>query len=195
MKSLFSIWNKIKKQKPGRSHVSYRKCCLLHPREQAGSYTTLRLISHRDPVYRGTTSQMGMAFLCHSSSAISFLCRRNREEHGHYEEMQRSCLEGFWETSGAPAFAVQVGACRKNKGMARFPSGASTAATTDDSTPHLSPLLTTQKSSWGKLTGLLKTVHQVGTKIIYENYYFFSLKGLISVLCLFLPWVVSKDGS
>ena len=54
-----------------------------------------------------------------------------------------------------------------------FPSGASTAAIINDSTsevfisPHLSPLLTTQKSSWGKLTGLLKTVHQVGTKIIY----------------------------
>lgn len=152
-------------------------------------------------MYRGTTSQMGMAFLCHSSSAISFLCWQNRDEHGHYEETQRICLEGFWETSRAPAFAVQVGACRKNKGMARFPSGASTAAIIDDSTsevfisPHLSPLLTTQKSSWGKLTGLRKTVHQVGTKIIYENYFFSSLKGLISVLCLFLPWVVSKGGS
>lgn len=136
MKSLFSIWNKNKKT-PGRSHVSYRKCCLLHPRKQAGSYTTFPLISHQDPVYRGTTSQMGMAFLCHSSSAISFLCWQNRDEHGRYEETQRICLEGFWETSRAPAFAVQVGACRKNKGMARFPSGASTAAIIDDSTSEV----------------------------------------------------------
>lgn len=65
---------------------------------------------------------------------------------------------------------MQVGAC--------FPSGASAAAILDDSTsevfisPHLRSLLTTQKNSWGKLTGLLKTVHQVGIKIIYENYFF-----------------------
>lgn len=132
------------KKKTGRSHVSYRKCCLLHPREQAGSYTTLPLISHQDPVYQGGTSQMGMAFLSHSSPAISFLCWQTRDEHGHYEETWRICLEGFWETSRVPAFAVQVGACRKNKGMACFPSGTSTAAITDDRTSEvfISPLLT-----------------------------------------------------
>lgn len=109
-----------------------------------GSYTTLPLKSHQDPVYRGGTSQMGMAFLSHSSPAISFLCWQTRDEHGHYEETWRICLEGFWETSRVPAFAVQVGACRKNKGMACFPSGTSTAAITDDRTSEvfISPLLT-----------------------------------------------------
>lgn len=107
-------------------------------------------------MYQGGTSQMGMAFLSHSSPAISFLCWQTRDEHRRYEETWRICLEGFWETSGAPAFAVQVGACRKNKGMTCFPSGTSTAAIIDDRTsevlisPHVSPLLTTQKRSWGQ---------------------------------------------
>lgn len=118
---------------------------------------------------------MGMAFLSHSSPVISFLCWQTRDEHGHYGETWRICLEGFWETSRAPAFAVQVGACRKNKGMACFPSGTSTAADFWSLYFPFTDLYWPRRKVVGdKLTGLLKTVHQVGTKIIYENYFFFS---------------------